>query len=233
MEVAPNLAYVWGKYEQNVIAYEEEGFMLSFAYKWLGQKTTKAYSLPDFKGYRSNKHNDRLLVIRLHELMTEADIIVAHNGDKFDIKKSNARFIKYKLTPTPPYKTIDTYKVAKKYFSFNSNKLNDLCNHLDLGSKVSTGGFDLWLGCMNGDMKAWKRMVKYNKKDVTILEKLYVALRPWIANHPHMNIKTLRVKGCSNCGSMNVVNKGIGITFRGKYQRVKCLTCGHWDKKMG
>ena len=44
IETFPNRAYVWGKYEQDVIAFEREGFLASFAYKTLGEKKVYAYS---------------------------------------------------------------------------------------------------------------------------------------------------------------------------------------------
>jgi hypothetical protein len=44
--------------------------------------------------------------------MDEADIICAHNGDAFDIKKINSRLITNGFKPPSPFKTIDTLKAA-------------------------------------------------------------------------------------------------------------------------
>ena len=33
IETAPNLGYIWGKYEQNVIDYKTEWYLLSFCAK--------------------------------------------------------------------------------------------------------------------------------------------------------------------------------------------------------
>src|SRR3990167_2337131 len=114
IENSPSLGWVWQKWETNVIDFDKEWYMLSFAFKWLGDKSVKSYALPDFKGYNKDKTNDRQLVEKLHELISEADMIVHHNGDRHDIRKSNARFLYHGLTPPPPYKTIDTKKVAKR-----------------------------------------------------------------------------------------------------------------------
>lgn len=230
IETSPNLGYVWGKYEQDVISYTKEWYMLSFAYKWLGEKKTYAYALPDFKGYKKDKTNDYELVKKLHELMNEADIIIGHNCDQFDIRKTNARFIAHGLTPPSPYKTVDTKKVAKRYFHFNSNKLDDLGRYLKLGQKLSTGGFDLWLGCMGGNPKAWKTMVEYNKQDVILLEEVYNTLLPWISNHPNVNVIDENEFGCTNCGSEHLQKRGIGFNSVTKYQRYVCVDCGKWSK---
>lgn len=230
IESAPNLGYAWGKWEQNIIQFQQEWYMLSFAYKWYGEDETHAYALPHFKTFKKNKTDDKELVKKLHELFNEADIIIAHNGDDFDIKKSNARFIYHGLTPPSPFKTIDTKKIAKRYFSFNSNSLNDLGTHLSIGQKVPTGGFDLWLGCMAGNKKSWQTMIDYNIQDVILLEQVYERLRPWIHNHPNVNVLPEELTNCPACGSNKLVKRGFGMNLLTKYQRYQCLSCGKWNK---
>jgi len=230
IETSPNLGYIWGKYEQDVIEYEREGHMLSFAYKWLGEKTVKAYSLPDFPLYKKEPENDKALVKKLWELFNEADVVIAHNGDQFDMRKANAFFIANGLTPPSPYKTVDTKKVAKRYFMFNSNKLDDLGNYLGLGRKAQTGGFSLWKGCMEGNMEAWKKMVKYNKQDIVLLEEIYLKLLPWISNHPNVNIFDEKTAACPNCGGQHIQKRGKGANALTTYQRYQCMDCGKWSK---
>lgn len=227
LETSPNLAYVWGKYEQDVISYKRETYLLSFAYKWFGDKGIHAYSLPDFDLYKRDPESDKQLVYRLHQLMNEADIIVAHNGDDFDIKRSNASFITHGLNPPPPHKTVDTLKLTRKYFKFNSNKLNDLCEHLSLGSKVKTGGFDLWKGCLEGNMKSWRKMIRYNKYDVVLLEKLYKKLLPWMNNERSHNELVCEGK-CPSCESTNIKRKGYYMSAVGTYEKWQCNSCGRW-----
>lgn len=230
IETAPNLSWVWGKYEQNVIAYQQEWYMMTFAYKWLGQKQIKAKALPDFKTYKKDHTNDRELVAELWSLLDEADIVIAHNGDQFDIKKANARFLYHGLPAPSPYKTVDTKKVLKRYFKLNSNSLNDASELLGLGEKVDTGGFDLWLGCMAGKATAWRDMVKYNKQDVHLLEKLYLATRGWIHNHHNVNLVDEAQGKCPNCGSHKLQKRGWGYTKVSKYQRYQCTDCGAWSR---
>jgi hypothetical protein len=61
------------------------------SYKWAHEKTVKTAALPDFPRYKRHRHDDKDLCAVLHRLMDEADIICAHNGDAFDIKKINSR----------------------------------------------------------------------------------------------------------------------------------------------
>lgn len=230
IETVPNLAYVWGKWEQNVIRFESEWHMLCFAYKWLGEKKTHVVALPDFAGYKKDPTNDYHLVKKLWELFNEADVVIAHNGDRFDQRMSNARFIYHGFTPPEPYRSIDTKKVASRYFRFNSNKLDDLGEFLGLGRKLETGGFDTWLGCMNGDARSWRLMTQYNKQDVVLLERVYLHLRPWMDNHPGINIITGMLSTCPKCGEGPLHKRGFKHTKTLKYQRYQCQKCGGWSQ---
>lgn len=220
LETSPNISYTWyGKYEVDVIDFIEEGYILSFAYKWLG-KPVKAYSLKDFK------MNKKKLIQKLWEVFNEADIIIAHNGKQFDIKWANRAFVYYGFKTPSPYKVIDTLTLARSKFKFNSNRLNDLGKYLGLGTKIETGGFQLWKKCMSGDRSAFNQMVKYNKQDVVLLEKVYIKLRPFMTNHPKVN---LEYDECEHCKSKNIISQGYKSLVGGfKRQQFQCKDCGHW-----
>lgn len=233
IETSPNLSYVWGKWEQNVLSVKEHWYLISFCAKWLDKKQIMDYSLPDYSVYKKDRTNDKKLVQDLWELFNEADVIIAHNGDEFDIKKANALFVKHGLRPPSPYKTVDTKKVAKRYFKFDSNSLDDLGNYLGLGRKLKHTGFDLWLGCMAGEQKSWETMVRYNKGDVELLERVYLKLLPWVTNHPNLNLLHGTLQSCPNCGSDHLHGRGFATTRTAKYQRFQCQDCGSWHRGSG
>lgn len=227
IETFPNIAYVWGKYQQNVIRFKQETCIATFTAKWLGNDQIIAKSLPDYKGYKPGSYDDKKLVIDLWKLFDEADIIVAHNGDSFDIPACVARFIFHGLQPPRPYKTVDTKLAVKRVARFNSNKLDDLGQLLELGKKIKTD-FDLWDGCINGNSESWAQMVSYNTQDVLLLEKLYLTLRPWMSNHPNL---TNYIGGkCPKCGSTEVQWRGYAITTTRSYRRFQCKGCGGWGR---
>ena len=230
IETAPNLSMVWGHYEQNVLAHVREWYLLAWCAKWIDDKPISR-SLPDYKGYKPGSDNDRELTKELWHLLDKADVVVAHNGNSFDIKKMNARFIVHGLGPPSPYITIDTKLVAKRYFRFNSNKLDDLGNTLGVGRKVKHSGFDLWQGCMNGDEKSWSIMVKYNRQDVLLLERVYLKLLPFMLAGPNQNVLMNRVHGCPKigCGSTDLIRRGFRYTSTGKYPNFQCKKCGGYS----
>lgn len=228
IENAPNKSWVWGQYDQNVIAHVEEWYMLSVAWRWMGEKEVHVKCLQDYKGYKPGTPCDKGLTQTLWDLFDEADIVIAHNGDAFDIKKANSRFLFHGLNPPSPYQSVDTLKIARKYFKENSNKLNDLAKKLGIGNKVPHTGFALWDGCMSGDSDSWELMCKYNKQDVVLLEKVYERLKVWHDKHPSMAALQGR-RGCPICGSpeATATKRGFHKTPLTQAQRYQCH-CGKY-----
>jgi uncharacterized protein YprB with RNaseH-like and TPR domain len=225
IETTPLISYTWGIWEQDVIEVKEEWYMLCFAYKWLGEKKTHVVGLPDFKGYKKDMKDDYHVVKKLHELFEQAEVIIAHNGDAFDIKKANSRFIFHGMDPTHPFKTIDTLKLARNRFKFDSNKLDYLGQILKLGRKLPHTGKHLWFGCMEGHLPSWKLMKAYNIQDVVLLEKVYLKLRGWANGGPNMNMVFGTVFNCPKCGSSHMKKNGWRYTNTVYYQRYQCFNC--------
>ena len=225
IETAPNLSYVWGQWQQDVIEHVNEWYILCFSYKWEDQKSTHVVALKDFELYDNDPDNDLQVVKKLWELLDEADIVIGHNSDAFDIKKANARFVYHGLAPPSHYQTVDTLKLARRHFKFNSNRLGHLGEHLGLGGKESTGGFETWAGCMKGDTKAWAVMKKYAKQDVDLLVDVYERLRPWATSHPNRNVIDGTSHACPTCGSNKLQKRGTRKTRTMTYQTYQCTRC--------
>ena len=225
IETAPSLGWIWGKYEQNVIDFKTNWYLLSFAYKFLGESKVHVRALPDYPTYKKDRESDAGLIKDLWAILDGADIVIGHNLDAFDIRRTNARFLTHRLNPPTPYKTVDTLKIARRVFKFDSNKLDDLGGYLGLGRKLPHTGFHLWKGCMFGDAKSWKVMKKYNMRDIILLEDVYHLLRPWATNHPNVN------KGefaCPKCSSVDIQKRGFSYTLSRKKQRFQCNKCHGW-----
>jgi hypothetical protein len=221
----------WGLWDDRPIERRivNDWYILCFAYKWLGDKKVTVVALPDFPlDYKRDKSNDRKVVEYLADLFTKADVVIAHNGNSFDQKKVQARMQIHHLYPPMPYAQIDTKLEAKRSGAHTSNKLSDLCKSLELQHKLDAGGMKTWDGCMAGDKKAWKHMKKYNKGDIESLEALYLELRPWIKNHPAMNVLAERPNACRVCLSENIkAGMKYASTKANKYQYFRCGDCGH------
>ena len=226
IESAPITAYVWQRYNiDNVTGVEQDWYLLSVAWKWLGDKRAQALSLDQCE--RRDPCDDLVIAEQIHELFDQADIVVAHNGNRFDQAKARTRMAVHGLAPPSRFQEVDTLMVARGNFAFSSNKLDDLGEALGLGRKMDTGGFGLWLGCMADDPRAWAKMRRYNRSDVELLEAIYLALRPWMPRHPNMALIADRPNACPKCGSEEGMvlrrYKNNAVTRRAQYQ---CKACG-------
>jgi hypothetical protein len=224
IENTPLISYTWGIWEQDVIEVKEEWYLLSCGYKWLDEKGTHVLALPQFKNWKKDKKDDSALVKAIWDILNEADVVIAHNGNSHDIKKIYSRFVQHGLPPPKPFKQVDTLLIARRHFKFDSNKLDRLGQYLNVGRKLTHEGFSLWLGCMQGDMASWKKMIKYNKQDVILLEKVYKALLPYITNHPNLGIIIGERSVCPYCGSKDLQSRGVNYGKRSWF----CKDCRSW-----
>lgn len=230
-ETSPYVSLTWGKYDQNVAAFLQEMKMIGAGWKWLGEKETYVSGLPDYPGYKPGIFNmdDTRLVKHMASLFDKADVIIAHNGNSYDVKVLNTRMAVHGLEPNHPIIQIDTKLVSKGHFRFPSNKLDDIARTLGIGRKRPHTGIDMWIDCMNGDMKAWKMMKLYNKQDVVLLEQVYLRMRPWMKQHPNMNVLNGTQRSCRACGSVNTISRGLSYTATGKRNRYQCRDCYHYS----
>lgn len=229
IETSPNLAFVWGLWQQDVRldAIVDSSSTLCWAAKWLGEKEI----MFDSVYHSSEKH----MLRGIHKLLDQADVVVHYNGKKFDVPTLNKEFLLNGMSPPAPYKQVDMLQVSRGNFRFQSNKLDYVAQQLGLGQKTAHEGFQLWIKCMEKDPDAWARMRKYNMNDVALLERVYIKMRPWIKNHPNSNLYSDR-PGCTRCGETKLQARGLARTTNGVYQRYQCTGCGAWmqgEKKLG
>lgn len=228
IETAPIRAYVWGIWNQNIGTnmIQSDWFCLTWAAKWLFEdKVYSAKCTPK----EVLKQDDKRIIKGIWELVNEADIVIAHNGEKFDMPKLNSRFIINGLYPPLPYQNIDTLKHIRRQFGFTSNKLDYVNKLLNLERKSDTGGFELWEKCMEGNAEALEKMEQYNVTDVRILEETYLHIRAWIKPHPNMGLFILdeQQSRCPSCGSDDLKDMGkMYNTTANIYELQRCDNCG-------
>lgn len=229
LETTPILGWSWDGWDTTLLDVEQDTKILCFAYKWLGQKQVRTYAIWDAEDYKPNRFNidDSEVVLELWKLFNEADIIVAQNGDKFDIRTANARFLFYRLAPPADYKSVDTLKIARKYFKMPFHSLDHMLRYLKMERKVDPGSKKTWFDCMNGVEPAQKHMLYYNRADVDRLEMIYKAMRGWHKTHPILNLYTRKLNHCPVCQSKNMIKNGPRPTKGGIRQKWACKECGH------
>ena len=227
IETSLMVAYTFGLWKQNIQPEQiiDDWFILGWAAKWLGSDTIYSEFVTTEEALDCD---DKRIMFPLWELLEYADIVIAHNGAKFDVPRINTRMLLAGLKPPAPYQVLDTLFYYRKQFGFTSNKLDYLNKKLDIKQKVETGGIQLWKDCSSGSQKALDKMQKYNINDVKILEQNYIKVRPWIKNHPNVGVWAIDdVKKCTNCGSSNLEEiSGTYSTPVNRYVVYRCKDCG-------
>lgn len=220
LETSPNLAHVWGLWQQNVAItqLEKSTEVICFGARWLGSDKVIFKSV--------HHHGKEKMLDELHKIMDQADVLIGWNSQAFDSKHIKREFIENGYLPPSPWKELDLMRVVKGQFKFPSNKLDYVAQTLKVGAKVQHSGFQLWLDCMAGDNKAWQEMKTYQIQDVNLLVDLYEILLPWINNHPNVAASNGTPDGCKNCGGTDIIKAGKKITTNAIHQRHQCTSCG-------
>lgn len=229
IETAPLEVITWGIWDQNIplSRIKKDWQVLAWAAKWLGDGPDKIEYMDTFK--QKDMRDDSKILKRIHKMLDEADYVVGHNSDAFDVKKLNARFIQLGMQPPSGYKRLDTKKLAKKHFAFTSNKLEYITDKLCTKyKKLKHGKFPgnaLWDEFLKGNKKAQVEMEKYNKYDVLSLEEAFLKILPWESANLFQNYHNSELNICT-CGSIDFKKSGFHITSSGKFQKFKCKNCG-------
>jgi len=165
------------------------------------------------------------------DIMEQADIIVAHYGERFDRKFLNSRCAIHGLTPPPPTKLRDTWRICRTAFNFSSNRLKNLANVLGLKNKKQEKGSNDWPGwwirAMAGDVNAIHDMAKYCAQDVETLEELYLTVRKYDNMHP---LLIMDRSVCGICGGA-IQYRGVAYVGVNRYRRYQCKNCGRWGRE--
>lgn len=229
VETSPIEAYVWGLWDQNIgiNQIKKDWYIMSWAAKWLGQKTVMQQDVRNSK----DPQTDKTIIQNLNKLLDEADIVITQNGIKFDNKKVNARSVLFDPKPRAPFRNIDVFKLAKKRFGFTSNSLEFLAKRLGTKHQKMVSrkyhGMELWTECLKGNHDAWREMATYNKLDVIVLEEVYDKLKAW---ETQVSFAVHHGSNKCHCGSLDLEKRGYDYTKVGQFQRYRCRDCGRWSR---
>ena len=229
IEVSFNLGMFWTSGfkislgPENII---KERAIICICYKWEDEKEVGWLTW-------DAKQCDKRMLEKFVKIANSADELVGHNGDKFDLAWIRTRCLYHGIGMFPNYTTIDTLKIARSKFKFNSNKLNYIAKFLGIGQKIHTD-FDLWKRIvLNKDKVAMDKMVRYCKMDVILLEKVYKQLSTHIAPKTHYGVIFGQDRGnCPECGSNDLIRHLQRINASGIKKIVyQCKTCGKYNTR--
>jgi len=229
LESSPNIGFFWeAGYKKNIDSSNiiKERAIICICYKWEDAKDVHSLQW-------DHKQNDKRMLEAFIKVANEADELVGHNGDRFDLAWIRTRSLFHGLPMFPKYTTIDTLKIARQKFKFNSNKLNYIADFLGFGQKIKTD-FSLWRNIvLNKDPKAMADMIKYCKKDVVLLEKVHKELAKHMEAKTHYGVIFGADRGsCPECGSDELIKQRDKVLASGLRRILyQCKTCGKYSQK--
>ena len=221
VETAPLLSLHWRTFKENISPGQivNHSFMLTWSAKWRGEKEVLSARLT---ADEAKAQDDTRIVVELADLIRSADIIVAHNIDKFDLPVVNSRLLILQAEPLDVPKTIDTLKLSRASLRMSTNNLDNLAQQLGLGRKIKTD-FELWRRCYLGEVAALKEMETYNKQDVILLEQVFEKMLPYVKGVPRLvDGSDAREDACPYCGSTKIWGRGWHRSPVNTYQKFQC-----------
>lgn len=224
IETSPMVVYSWRIGNKISIAPEniiESWKIITICYKWEYEDVVHSLVW--------DNQDDKDMLKEFIKIAKSSDEMVAHNGDRFDIKKLRTRCVYHRVPMMPKYRTLDTLKKSRGYFAFDSNKLDSIGEYLGVGRKMKHKGFELWVKCLNGDEEALNNMVEYCQQDVVLLEDIFHAMENYVKPNTHAGVhRGLKKWSCPCCASGNIEMIKADVTQKGTISRVVgCKSCGH------
>lgn len=232
IETSPLLVPIFRLGKQNVNYDQILKYAQVICISWAwgdGKVQHDQFDLSKYDWYQRDNNADLELLKRFSKIYGEADLVIGHNAQKFDVGVLMSRIIKHRLPPLTPTLIDDSYSLSKGV-NFVSHKLDSLSDYLGFGGKMEHGkGMEWWIKIMYGDKKILQKMIKYCDIDVKRLREVYKTLKPYIKSTLNLSAFNEDAKMCDSCGESNLQKRGFHRTKVGKFQRFQCQDCGSWS----
>lgn len=160
------------------------------------------------------------------DVFDRADLIIGHNADRFDARHLMGGWAEMGLPAPSPYKVIDTLKIARGSFAYESNTLDALNKRLGIDAKTDKYSVEVARAAVDGHKDAQARIESYNRGDIIASEALFDRLRPYARNIPHLGMWSGDPLACPNCGhSMTATGRTVHANVQ-VYEGYVCPNCG-------
>ena len=189
------------------------------AWKWYDQADVEFAAEWEVGGYDG-------FMRRVWDVFNDADLIIGHNADRFDARHLTGGWAEMGLPAPSPYKVVDTLKIARGTFAYESNTLDALNRRLGIDAKTDKYDARIARAAVNGDKEAQARIEGYNRGDIIASEALFDRLRPYAKGIPHLGMWTDDEMACPSCGStMTATGKTVHANVQ-RYEHLTCPNCG-------
>lgn len=187
------------------------------------------YNIVDTPEFKKDMVDDSGLLKKAVKIIEKADLLVGHYIKKHDIPFINSRLLLHGMPPLPRLPIVDTWAIAKYNLKFQSNRQANIADFLGTTPKKWVSKKD-WRLTRAGHKKKIKELSSRCESDVKGARDMYLRLRPFMTNHPHLHrLADHQAKACPACHSDNFHSKGDVVTHSQLKHRWKCMEsdCGY------
>lgn len=125
--------------------------------------------------------DDKELVKQVCQLVREHDVLVAHNGTRFDIPMLRTRALRWHLKPLKEVKNVDPCSIAWRKFKLKSNSLGRIADFVGISDRKTPLDMSVWADVMlNGDPAGMNKIVEHCEADIRVLSGILKFVKPFI-----------------------------------------------------
>lgn len=219
----------------NILAWDLEcsglnadfGVILCCGFKTVGEGRVKVLSIGDYQGDILKK--EKQLLRDLSEVLLSADCWLTQFGTYYDVPFVNSRLLYHHLPTLPAnHPHVDTWKVAKNRLKLRNNRLITMSEFLGTKDEKNAILPEQWLRALSGHGPSLNYIVEHCRRDILVLEEVYLRLRSLILDHPFSGHD--RHGACGVCGKGRLTKRGFHRTRTRLIQRYQCQSCGSWSR---
>lgn len=130
---------------------------------------------------KGRRGDDKELVSQLVKVMRKHDVLVAHNGTRFDIPFLRTRCLRWGLEPLKEQKVVDPLTIAWRKFKLRSNRLGAISDYLGIQDRKTPLDMSVWADAMlNGSKRAMNLIVEHCQADIRVLSGVLPHVKPFI-----------------------------------------------------
>lgn len=125
--------------------------------------------------------NDKESVKQICEVLADHDVLVAHNGTRFDVPFLRTRLARWGMKRFPDIKIIDPLSIAWRKLRMTRNSLGNIADHIGVSDKKTPLDMSVWMDAvLNGSRGAMNKIVEHCIADVVVLEGVLDLVRPYV-----------------------------------------------------
>lgn len=130
---------------------------------------------------RGKRGVDKNLVRAISDELESHDVLVAHNGQNFDLPMIRTRQVRWRQRRLPDMKVVDPWLIAKRKFRLKSNSLGRIADYLGITDRKTPLDMSTWAAAMNdGDRRALNDIVRHCQADVRVLDGVFDLVKPFV-----------------------------------------------------